>query len=198
MPAVEALLAFDLKQVRRHARKVGFPLVLKTAMPEILHKSDVGGVITNIRSIEELDAAYRDLAVRLGHLAIVQPQIDLSEGVELFLGATPDEQFGPLVTIGFGGTLIEVLKDTLTFLAPVLASEVLDRLPDLRGFEVLTGARGKKSVDLEVLSQLVADFSLLAYVLAGNGLQVDANPVFASGSTMTILDALIVPSGDSC
>jgi acetyltransferase len=98
-----------------------------------------------------------------------------------------------LVTVGFGGTLIEILADTLSYLAPVVAAEVLERLPNLRGFAILAGARGKPAVDLDGLAQLVSDFSLLAYDLAREGLDIDINPVFASGKDFLILDALMVP-----
>jgi hypothetical protein len=194
LPAVRAELADSFLEVRRQAREIGFPVVMKTANQEILHKSDVGGVITNIANLDDLDTAYADLESRLGPLVLIQPQITLNAGVELFLGATNDPQFGPLVTVGFGGTLIEILADTLSYLAPVVAAEVRERLPNLRGFAILEGARGKPAVDLDGLAQLVSDFSLLACDLAREGLDIDVNPVFASGKDFLILDALIVPA----
>jgi hypothetical protein len=123
----------------------------------------------------------------------VQPHVDTSTGVELFLGMTIDPQFGPLVRVGLGGMWIELLRDAISFLAPVDAMEVRQRLPALRGFRALTGARNRTAVDLDALAATVSCFSTAAAALAPWVSEIDVNPLVAAGDSFTMLDALIVP-----
>ena len=175
------------------AKSLGLPVVLKTAATDVVHKSDVGGVALGLSSSDAVGVAYQDLAERLGPNVVVQPQIETSSGVELFMGMTTDPRFGPLVSIGLGGIWIETLNDAVTFLAPCDASEVRRRLPALRGFKALTGARKRPAVDLDALAETVARFSRAVGSLAPWVAEIDVNPLFASGSAFTMLDALIVP-----
>lgn len=172
------------------ADRIGWPVVLKTASPGILHKSDVGGVVLGLTDAEALARAYDDMSRHLGPrvlLARMAPR-----GVELALGMVRDPQFGPLVTVGAGGTLVELLEDRVAALAPfgpATARRLLDRLKLRR---LLDGYRGAPPVDVARLAAIVSRFSVLAADLAETVAEIDVNPLIA-GSDIFALDALIVP-----
>ena len=193
LSAVPCRLARDEEAVVEVAGEIGFPVVLKTSERGVLHKSDVGGVQLGIRDEHELRDAWRAMHTRFGPAVLVQPQVDTSRGVELFLGMVHDEQFGPLVTVGLGGIWIETLRDAATFLAPCSATEVSRRLPSLRGYDLLRGGRGRIPVDLAALARLVEQFSHETWSLAPWVAEIDVNPLLAVGDEFTMLDALIVP-----
>ena len=109
------------------------------------------------------------------------------------LGMSHDPQFGPMITVGLGGVWVEMLRDSVSFLAPCRAGEVSRRLRSLRGYDVLRGARGRAAVDVEVMARVVEQFSLAALALAPWVAEIDVNPLLAVGDQFTMLDALIVP-----
>jgi acyl-CoA synthetase (NDP forming) len=172
------------------ARGIGYPLVLKTAMPGILHKSDVGGVRLGLQDENTVRAAYRDMAARLGPRALLARMVP--KGVELALGMVDDQQFGPLVTVGAGGVLIELLSDRRAALAPfgpLTARRLLDGLAVRR---LLDGYRGGAKVDIDRLCAIVASFSVMAAELSGSVAEIDINPLVC-GAEIVAVDALIVP-----
>ena len=175
------------------ARVIGYPVVVKTAAIGATHKSDSGGVRLDLRDVSEVRAAYKEIQDRFGPEVLIQAQMDLSHGIELFLGMTVDPQFGPLVTVGFGGIWIEMLGDSVSFLAPCTASEVIRRLPTLRGFNLLSGVRGREPIDIDALAQIVERFSIAAAALSCDVAEIDVNPLLAVRDQFTMLDALIVP-----
>jgi succinyl-CoA synthetase beta subunit len=194
IPHVDTVPADSEDVVCAAAEEVGYPVVLKTAQPGILHKSDVGGVVTGLTSRSALVDAYGAMRERLGATVLIQRQVDLAESVELLLGMTLDEQFGPLVTVGLGGIWVETVSDAVTFLAPCSAAEVACRLPGLRGYAMLTGSRGRLPVDIAALADLVEQFSIGAATLAPRVAEIDINPLIAAGSSFLALDVLIVPA----
>jgi acetate---CoA ligase (ADP-forming) len=193
MPAVTFRCARDEHSAIEAARAIGFPAVMKTAVPGLLHKSDAGGVRLGIRDERELREAWQAMSARLGPDVLIQPQLDTSQGVELVLGMGHDPQFGPMVTVGLGGVWVEALRDFITFLAPCSAGEVSRRLRSLRGYDVLRGARGRIAVDIEALARVVEQFSLAVLALSPWVAEIDVNPLMAVGDQFTMLDALIVP-----
>jgi len=167
-----------------------YPAVLKTAAPDILHKSDVGGVVLNIESEEQLRNAYTDMAKRLGPEAIIAPMV--GDGVEMMLGMRVDPQFGPVVLIGFGGIYAETLKDVTFALppfCPVHARRCVDRL-QLR--PMLDGQRGKPPADIDAFCDTAARFSAMIHALRHTLIEVDVNPIIVHESGCTIVDALVV------
>jgi acyl-CoA synthetase (NDP forming) len=172
------------------ARKIGYPLVLKTAVPGILHKSDVGGVRLGLQDENAVRAAYRDMAARLGPRVLLARMVP--KGVELALGMVDDPQFGPLVTVGAGGVLIELLSDRRAALAPfgpLAARRLVDGLAVRR---LLDGYRGGAKVDIDRLCAIIASFSVMAAELSGSVAEIDINPLVC-GAEIVAVDALIVP-----
>jgi hypothetical protein len=167
-----------------------YPVVLKTAAPDILHKSDVGGVVLNIESEEELRNAYTDMAKRLGPEAIVAPMV--GDGVEMMLGMRVDPQFGPVVLIGFGGIYAETLKDVTFALPPFSAAHARRCVDRLRLRPMLDGQRGKPPADIDAFCENAARFSAMIDALRHTLIEVDVNPIIVHESGCTIVDALVV------
>ncbi len=128
------------------AADIGYPVALKTDEPGIAHKSDVGGVVLGIRDPDALRAAYQDLAERLGRRVLVCETIPA--GPELSLGLARDHELGPLLVVGAGGVLVELLADRAVALPPVSAAQAHQMLGTLRAARLLAGVRGQPAADL--------------------------------------------------
>jgi acyl-CoA synthetase (NDP forming) len=173
------------------ARALGFPVALKTAMPGILHKSDVGGVKLGLADMAAVVMAWDDLAARLGPRAIVMPMV--GKGVELAFGAIDDPQFGPIVLAGAGGILIELLKDREFALPPFDAAWARRLVDRLKMRPLLDGKRGAPPADIGAVADALARFSAMIADLRGLLAEVDVNPLVAGPAGCVALDALVVP-----
>jgi acyl-CoA synthetase (NDP forming) len=174
------------------ARKMQYPLVLKTAVHGIAHKTEQKGVILGIEDEDRLSAAWDDLSSRLG------PRVLLTEmaapGIDMILGARQDPQFGPVVMIGFGGTLAEVVKD-VSFLMPPFDADCARRHVDrLRLRPLLDGVRGAPPADTERFCEMAARFSVMVHALKDELRELDVNPVIVGRSHCIAVDALVVGS----
>jgi acyl-CoA synthetase (NDP forming) len=167
--------------------RIGYPLVLKTAEP-IDHKTDVGGVFVGVADEEAVRATYRDLANRLGPRVMVSEQITGS--FEIGIGMITDQQFGPVVVISAGGTLIDFLGDRVAIMPRVDRRGAMTALDRLRIRPLLEGVRGADQVDIEALADVIARFS----ELAGDGSDsigaIDVNPVIVGPAGAVAVDAL--------
>ncbi|MEZ5924191.1 MAG: acetate--CoA ligase family protein [Hyphomicrobiaceae bacterium] len=182
--ASEAELAETLAGLR-------LPLALKTAMPGIHHKSDVGGVKVGIKSREEALEAYRDLSTRLGPQVLVAEMAE--PGTELALGMIGDDQFGPVVIVGAGGTMIEVLKDRRVALPPIDSVRARGLIDRLRLRPLLDVHRKRPAADLDNLASTIARFSVLAKSLGDLIAELDVNPLIAGPGGAVAVDALVIP-----
>jgi acyl-CoA synthetase (NDP forming) len=169
-------------------------VALKIISPKISHKSDVGGVILNIRSLSEAEAAYEKIQRRTdGDPFGVLVQRMVSRGKEVILGAKRDPSFGPVVLFGLGGIYVEVFKETSLRVAPINRSEAEEMISELKTSNILKGVRGERPLDIEGLvenllrlSQLMMDFPEI------EGL--DINPVKVLEKGAIAVDARIVLS----
>jgi hypothetical protein len=171
------------------ATDIGYPLVLKTAEP-IDHKTEVGGVKVGIPDETSLLDSYRDLSARLGPKAMVCEQIP--GGVEVGLGMVTDDQFGPVILVSAGGTLIEMLSDRVALLPRVDSTSALRALDRLEIRPLLDGARGANPVDIDALAEVIVRFSELVVDGADFIDAIDVNPVIAGPTGSVAVDALIV------
>jgi hypothetical protein len=192
LPVLPHRIVEDSAAAVAAGRDLGFPLVLKTAMPGIPHKSDVGGVKLGLADAPSLEAAYRDLARRLGPRVLVTPMAATGAGIELAFGAKIDPHFGPVVMVGAGGVLIEFLRDQALALAPFDADEALRLIDSLALRPLLDGKRGRPPADVAALAQALARFSVMTADLAGWVAEIDVNPVLAGADGPVALDALVV------
>lgn len=178
-------LAKDLAAAKSLAREVGYPVVLKIASPDILHKSDIGGIRVGIETESELEEAYESIlgSVRArmedAHIWGVTVQQMLKPGREVIIGVNRDPQFGPLLMFGLGGIYVEVMKDVTFRLCPVTESEAREMLSEIRGYGLLRGARGQHVADLDAvvdtivrISALVTDFPEIT--------ELDINPLIVA------------------
>ena len=189
IPAVAFAACADWAAVSAAAKQLGFPLVLKTAEKDIGHKTDVGGVKANLQAPDQLEAAYRDLAGRLGPDVLLQAMA--SGGTELAFGYLRDPDFGPIVMVSAGGTLIEVLADRQFALAPFGPRQARRMLGRLKLFALLEGVRGGPTGDIDSLCDALARFSVLCAALSDVMTEADVNPIFVGEAGVTAVDALI-------
>ena len=179
------------------ASSMGFPVVMKIVSPDILHKTEAGGVIVGVKSADEAATAYEQIVANAkkykadAKIVGVQVQQMIKGGQETIIGAMSDDSFGKLVAFGMGGVLVEVLKDVTFRLAPATQQEAASMLDGIQAAEILKGVRGGKPVNREALqdtivrvSQLVTDFPEIS--------EMDLNPVFASDEGAIAADVRIV------
>jgi acetate---CoA ligase (ADP-forming) len=181
----------DADAAMEAGRAIGFPVVLKTAAPGILHKSDVGGVRLGLADGQSLRTAYDDLARRLGPRALVARMV--GQGMELAFGSRVDAQFGPVVMVGAGGVLIDYLADRQYALAPFDEAEARRLIDRLALRPLLDGKRGQKPADIAVLARALALFSTMVADLGDLVEETDVNPLLAGPTGVVALDALVVP-----
>jgi acyl-CoA synthetase (NDP forming) len=181
----------SIDQAVAWAERTGYPVVLKTAAAGIHHKSDVGGVTLNIRDEATLRAAYADMAKRLGSRMLLTQMV--GKGTELALGGIGDPQFGALLILSAGGTLIELMEDRAFALAPIDELEAERKLDGLKLRKLLNGARGAQPAHMPSVLRAIACFSVMLADLDGLIAEVDVNPLIASPSACMAVDALIVP-----
>lgn len=190
VPVITHVHADSPETARVATEKMGYPVVMKTAEPGIPHKSDVGGVKLGIADAAALEAAYADLKARLGSRVLLMPMA--GKGVEISFGMIQDPQFGPIVIIGAGGVLIEMMTDrrfVLPAFGRVEAQRQIDRL-SLR--PLLDGKRGARPADVEALADALAAFSVMVADLDGLIAEIDVNPLIVNADGAVAVDALIV------
>jgi acyl-CoA synthetase (NDP forming) len=189
LPVNRSLKAASEAEALAAAKELCWPVALKSAQPGLLHKSDQGGVKLNISDAEQLSAAYRDLSQRLG------PQVLLSRmvppGVEMVLGVVRDEQFGPLVMLGFGGIYVETLKDVTFALPPFSAATARKMVDGLKLRNLLDATRGRHAVDIDGYCEAAAKLSEVAYFLADTVSEIDINPFILGQESCVAVDALV-------
>jgi acetyltransferase len=194
----QEIVARDPEQAVAAASKIGGPVALKIVSPDILHKTEAGGVKLGLSTPESVrDAATEILASTTSYAP--QARVDgisvqqmAPLGVEIVLGVKNDNQFGPLVAVGLGGIMVEVFGDTAVRLAPVADETARDMLASLKSYPLLTGFRGKPGVDIDGLADAICRLSELAHDLADVIDQIDVNPVIAGAAGVMAADALIV------
>jgi acyl-CoA synthetase (NDP forming) len=191
LPMNPARLADSEAGLLEAAGELAYPLALKTAEPGVLHKTDQRGVILGINDDEELNAAYRDLSSRLGNRVIVSPMIENS-GVEMVLGLVHDEQFGPLVMLGFGGINVETIRDVAYALPPFDRTEARRLLDSLQLRPLLDGLRDRPAVDIEAFCIAAEQFSVMAESLGDVLDEIDINPFIVHPQGCIAVDALVV------
>ncbi len=173
------------------AREFGYPVVIKTAMRGIDHKSDRDGVRINIEGEAELTAAYQDLSNRIGTRTLVAPMVR-TPGVEMLLGMVHDDQFGPVVLVGFGGVHVEALADVVYALPPFDAAEAHRLVERLKLSALLHSPRYKSPLAVDAFCRMAARFSAVIAGLGDLVSEIDLNPVIVHTNGCVIVDALIV------
>ncbi|MDR3484864.1 MAG: acetate--CoA ligase family protein [Bradyrhizobium sp.] len=194
----QEILARDPEEAASASRRIGGPVAIKIVSPDILHKTEAGGVRLGLSTPEDVRKAAEDIQASALRYA-PQARIDgisvqqmVPPGVEIVLGVKNDRQFGPLIAAGLGGIMVELLGDTAVRLAPVNDQTARAMLASLKGRALLTGFRGKPGVDIDGLVDTICRLSELAHDLRDVVDQIDINPVIAGAGGVMAADALIV------
>ena len=191
IPMVDMWPVNNTDELETLASGLDYPVVMKTAMPGIHHKSDVGGVRLNICDEAELIRVYREVSERLGNRVLIAPMLD-ARGVEMILGLTTDEQFGTMIVMGIGGVHAELLQDVVTLAPPFDAATALRSLDRLKMRKLLDGARGAPPVDVPAFCEAAAILSVIAVKFADLVREVDINPIKVYEQGCVGLDTLMI------
>jgi acetate---CoA ligase (ADP-forming) len=197
IPVVPARLVTSADQAVEAAREVGYPVALKVASPDIVHKSDIGGVRLNLQHEQEVREAFQQIMQAAGNAnpaarlegVLVSPM--RSGGIELLVGIVCDPSWGQVMAVGLGGIWVEILKDTSLRVLPVSREEIRTMLDELQGKAVLRGARGSTAADLDRLVEVIYRASRLAQALGDTLESLEINPLRVAGSEIEALDALM-------
>ena len=176
-------------------REIGFPLVAKIVSPDILHKTDVGGVKVGLNSEQEVKDAFEEMYFRLKEkydVTGVLLEKMVPPGVEIIVGLQNDSQFGPCIMVGLGGIYTELFKDVSFRVLPINKIDALEMLESLKGKSILKGFRGSKPIDLEMLATAIVNIGTLGTEMAGKYESVDFNPVVVYPNNYYVVDAKII------
>jgi acyl-CoA synthetase (NDP forming) len=198
IPFVKQFLTKTEEHAVLHAKKIGFPVVLKISSPDIIHKTDVGGVAIDIGNEEELRDSYRKMMrnvkkkkPRAKISGVIVQEMVPGDSRELIIGARRDPQFGPVIMFGLGGVWVEALKDVSFRLIPIDRKDAGNMIKGIRGHSVLKGMRGQKPVNFKLLEDCLLKVSKMVW--KDKKIQeLDINPLFINDKKAIAVDARIV------
>ena len=193
----EIKLATTAKEAAAAAKKMGFPVVLKIVSQDILHKTDVGGVKLNLNNEDEVGKAFDEIMKSAkkhkpkAKIDGVSVQPMAKPGIEVIIGMSKDQQFGPVLMFGLGGILVEVLKDVSFRIVPLTKRDARDMIKEIKGYPILQGYRGHDPANIELLEDILLKVS--EFVEKQPEIkELDINPIFAYKDGALALDARII------
>ena len=197
IPVVEAKLARSKKEAISVSKEMGFPVVLKISSPDVVHKSDSGGVKLGLANATQVGKAYTEIISSVKQ-AYPEAQIEgvsiqpmAPPGVEVIVGMSKDPQFGPVLMFGLGGILVEVLKDVSFRIVPVTERDAREMIREIKGYPILEGYRGQKPASIPALEKLIVKVS--QFVEKNPQIkELDLNPIFAYPDKAVAVDARII------
>ncbi len=200
MNVTKTELAKSEDEAVKLAKQIGFPVVMKIVSPDILHKSDAGGVKVNIKDEAGVREAYQTILANAhdyksdANIHGIAMQEMAPWGTEVILGSVNDPTFGPTMMFGLGGIFVEVLKDVTFRVAPVASNQALHMLGEIRGAPILAGVRGEKPRDKEMMAETICRYSTMILDLDDEISESDANPVlvYEEGKGVKVVDARII------
>jgi len=190
-------VATNENEAAEFAKELGYPVAMKILSPQILHKSDAGGVSLNISNSAEARSAYAKIIVNAINYdkraelmgVLVSPM--MRQGVEVIIGMTHDPQFGPVIMFGLGGIFVEVFKDVSFRVTPVDKIDATEMISEIKAYPILTGIRGERPKDIEAIIDLILKVSKLADEHPEIK-ELDLNPVFVYDQGLSVVDARMV------
>jgi 3-hydroxypropionyl-CoA synthetase (ADP-forming) len=190
-------LVKDVDSAVTEARRLGFPLVAKIVSPQILHKTDVGGVKIGLEDEESVKAAFNDMYDRLSKDYDVKGVLlekMVPKGVEMIVGLQNDPQFGPVMMVGLGGIFTELFKDVSFRVLPLTKEDALEMIEELQGKMLLKGYRGSEPINMEILTNALLNIGKLGYDISPYYDSIDFNPVIIYPDSYYVADAKIILS----
>jgi 3-hydroxypropionyl-CoA synthetase (ADP-forming) len=188
-------LVKDVESAIAEAKKLGFPLVAKIVSPQILHKTDVGGVKIDLRDEEAVRSAFLDMYERLSKEHDVKGVLlekMVPKGVEMIVGLQNDPQFGPVMMVGLGGIFTELFKDVSFRVLPIQKHDAIEMIEELQGKMLLKGYRGSEPVNIEMLSEALLNIAKLGFDVSPYFESIDFNPVIVYPNSYYVADAKIL------
>lgn len=193
----QARLVTNVQEAVSAADKMGYPLAMKVVSPDIIHKSDAGGVKLNLNSTQEVEKGFEEILKNAKRVTsrerilgvLLSPMV--LPGQECIIGMIRDRQFGPVIMFGLGGIFVEVLKDVAFRVAPLAQEDIDDMVKEIKGYPVLEGIRGESCKDIEALKSTLAKLSQIA-IDNPEIREVDLNPVIVHEKGASIVDSRII------
>jgi len=179
------------------SQNLGFPVALKIASPDIIHKNDGGGVYLGLETPEKVTAAYQEILQNAGQnnpkarIDGVAVQKMAPPGVAVIIGMSKDAQFGPVIMFGLGGLLVEIIEDIALRVSPINRKDAGDMIREIKGYQLLAGYRGQPPVNIPALEEMlltVSDFVEKNPIVK----EIDLNPVIAGSDNAVVVDATVV------
>ncbi|MEM0058075.1 MAG: acetate--CoA ligase family protein [Candidatus Bathyarchaeia archaeon] len=197
IPVTKFKLAKSEAEAVKAAEEIGFPVVLKIVSPDIIHKSDVGGVMLNLKDVREVKAAYRQIMENVkkhkGDAKIVGVIVQemAQPSTEVIVGAIKDPQFGPTLMFGLGGVFVEVLKDVTFRIAPITEEEAREMITEIKAYPLLKGYRNLPPADIGAIAKILVNTSKL--VMEHPEIrELDLNPIMVYEKGAKTVDARII------
>ena len=197
IPVVETRLAHSKAEAVAIGKEIGFPVVLKIASPDVVHKSDTGGVKVGLQTAAQAGKAYSEIMAAVkekfpaARIEGVSVQKMARPGIEVIIGMSKDPQFGPVLMFGLGGIMVEILKDVSFRIVPLLRSDAAEMIREIKGYKLLEGYRGQEPADIKALEGLILKVS--SFVEKNPQVkELDLNPVLAYKDGVIAVDARVV------
>jgi acyl-CoA synthetase (NDP forming) len=201
IPVIETRLAKTEEEAVSLSQEIGFPVALKIASPDVIHKSDSGGVRLALNHMDEVKTAYNEIIESVSQqypgvlIQGVSVQKMARPGTEVIVGTSKDPQFGPVIMFGLGGIFVEILKDVSFRIIPVDRRDALEMIKEIKGYPLLQGYRGKEPANISVLVEIILKLSSL---IEKNPQikELELNPIVAYGDGAVAVDARIILEKD--
>jgi len=197
IPVIKTRLAKSKAEAIEISKKLGFPVVMKIVSPDIIHKSDIGGVKLNLANATQVGKAYAEImaaakkANKKADIQGVSVQKMAKPGVEVIMGMSKDAQFGPVLMFGLGGVFVEVLKDVAFRIVPLVRRDASQMIREIKGYPLLEGYRGQEPANIAALEELMLKLS--AFVDKTPQIkEMDLNPIFAYKNGAVAVDARVI------
>jgi len=195
--AVDTRLAMSKEQATAIAKELGFPVVMKIASADVVHKSDAGGVKLGLKTAAAVGKAYDEIMKSIkaafpnAKIEGVSVQTMARPGVEVIIGMSKDAQFGPVLMFGLGGVLVEILKDVSFRIVPLVKRDAKEMIREIKGFPLLQGYRGSEPADVENLENMLLKVS--EFIEKSPDIkELDLNPIFAYKDGAVAVDARVI------
>lgn len=197
IPVIDTRLARSKKEALSLSKELGFPVALKIMSPDIVHKTDCGGVRLGIKNVSQVALTYKEILTNViqkypqARIQGVSIQKMAPPGIEVIVGVTNDAQFGPVLMFGLGGIYVEILKDVSFGILPLSRRDALELIKEINGYPLLEGHRGQEAANISNLVDIISGIS--NFVLRNTEVkELDLNPIFAYPNGALVVDARII------
>lgn len=198
IPTTNFYVGTTVDQAKKIAEELGFPVVMKIISPQVVHKTDAGGVKLNLQTVEEVERAYNEMMEQINKEV---PNADIrgvliekmaEPSTEIIIGVTRDPTFGPAIMFGLGGIFVELFKDVSFRIAPITTQDAQDMIHEIKALPMLRGFRGGPKVNLSLIVDVLKKVSKLSMDYQEDILEIDLNPIFAYEDKLLTVDARVI------